>query len=279
MPNTLLIKVSTKLSSSFLLLVSIILMTSCDSQSLSNVNHFEEGVNLYHQGLFDEAIEKLDKAVEADPNSSAPHEAKSEIYRMIGKLDLSLDSLNEAIKTRPVAPDNVRLYRVRGRTHDMIGNFDLAEKDFGSAISLSPKDATLYGDRAWFYFTQEKYYQSAEDWETSVNLNPSDISTAFYSSLTYYKLEDYKKVIDLNNAVIESDPGHGNAYNQIGEAYFQLGEYGKALASFDKAIELYGDRGIYYKNRGNTHNKLGNKELGKSDLKQACELNPGLCSE
>ena len=54
------------------------IFVSCNNEE-SNVDHFQKGIDLYHQGLFDEAIEELDKAVLADPNASAPYEAKSEI--------------------------------------------------------------------------------------------------------------------------------------------------------------------------------------------------------
>lgn len=257
------------------ILMALMIFISCNNQD-SDVDHFQEGIELYHQGLFDEAIVELDKAVLDDPNSSAAHEAKSEIYRMTGKLDLSLQSLNEAIKTRPEPPDNIRLYRVRGRTHDMLGNADLAEKDLGSAISLSPEDPTLYADRAWFYFVQERYDKSVEDWETSMKLDSADVSIKFYSSLSYYKIGEYARVIALNQEVIKVDPEHGNAHNQIGEAYIEMGDYQNALSALNTAIGLHDDRGIYYANRSRVYEKLGNTGLSNTDLKKACELNTDL---
>ena len=268
-------KEHSRLTTILCICISVMIFVSCNNEE-SNVDHFQKGIDLYHQGLFDEAIEELDKAVLADPNASAPYEAKSEIYRMTGKLDLSLQSLNEAINTRPEPPDNIRLYRVRGRTHDMLGNIDLAEKDLGSAISLSPEDATLYADRAWFYFVQEMYYKSVEDWERSMKLDPRDISTKFYSSLSYYKIGEYPRVIILNEEVIKVDPGHGNAHNQIGEAYIEMGEYQNALSALNTAIGLHDDRGIYYANRSRVYEKLGNTGLSNTDLKKACELNTDL---
>ena len=91
-------KEHSRLTTILCICISVMIFVSCNNEE-SNVDHFQKGIDLYHQGLFDEAIEELDKAVLADPNASAPYEAKSEIYRMTGKLDLSLQSLNEAINT------------------------------------------------------------------------------------------------------------------------------------------------------------------------------------
>ena len=41
------------------ILMALMIFISCNNQN-SDVDHFQEGIELYHQGLFDEAIVELD---------------------------------------------------------------------------------------------------------------------------------------------------------------------------------------------------------------------------
>ena len=87
--------------------------------------------------------------------------------------------------------------------------------------------------------------------------------------LTDQAIKDYTKAIEL-------DPRDTHAYYNRGNTYYKKGQYDQAIKEYTKAIELnpklaeaYDDRGFAY------FDKLGDKNRGCTDWKQACDL--GVC--
>ncbi len=73
-------------------LFSLLLSTSDVSQIV------EEGFGLYFTGYYDEAIEKLNYAIELDPKNSVAHNYLGLIYHEKGETDKALPYYKKSVK-------------------------------------------------------------------------------------------------------------------------------------------------------------------------------------
>ena len=97
-------------------------------------------------------------------------------------------------------------------------------------------------------------------------------SHLYMSTFPHLTLGRYDRARELANRVIASDPTHGNAYHNRGRAYFGLGKYERAMEDYNKAIDIWDDRSIYYMSRFRLFRELGKSHLAENDLRLACEL-------
>ncbi len=89
------------------------------------------------------------------------------------------------------------------------------------------------------------------------------------------KCTDTQKAIEYLDDAIKLKPNFAGAYNNRGNAYCDLVQYKRAIEDYNVAINLNPDFANAFVNRGNAYLSSGNKELGCSDVKKACDL--GLC--
>lgn len=63
------------------------------------------GVDYLRKGLHDQAIEKLERAVDQDPASASAHSALAFAYAQTGKFDEAEDEYRDAVRADPESPD------------------------------------------------------------------------------------------------------------------------------------------------------------------------------
>ncbi len=77
-----------------------------------------------------------------------------------GKFDQAIQVFNEGLKANP---DDAVLYDLRGRAYFAKGQNAQALADHTRALSLNPRLAEAYKNRALVYYTQEDFHRAAED--------------------------------------------------------------------------------------------------------------------
>ena len=85
-------------------------------------------------------------------------------------------------------------------------------------------------------------------------------------------IEDYNKTIELN-------PSLDEVYNNRGVAYYKRGDYQRAIVDYTKTIELNPDDPIAYYNRGETLLHLNKWEEAKTDLTTAKDKGANIINE
>ena len=111
-----------------LCILSVILaIGSCHGGSAKDAKSYvAQGVDLIKKEQYNQAIDILDKAIQADPN-----------YALA--------------------------YNYRGIAHYRSKSFDKAMADFNKAIQLNPNLAEAYNNRAYCYFHNRDYQKAEED--------------------------------------------------------------------------------------------------------------------
>ena len=171
------------------------------------------------KGDVERALSDFDAAIKLDPRRADLYVDRGNVWASKGDDIKSIADYDAAIK---LDEDNsaggaVAAWMGKARLHLQKKDLDAAIMDLDAAIKLSPKDATLYVDRAGVFTT---------------------------------KGEEERALADYGEAII-ADPASGFAYNTRGDFFRGKGDYARAAADYDKAIEAqpadltgYGNRAL-----------------------------------
>lgn len=120
-----------------------------------------------------------------------------------------------------------------GKSYLVRQEFDMAIKEFNSALKLSPKNSSVLVERGTAYNAINKYDQAIADF----------------------------------TGALASDKSNYLAYNNRGVAYWRKNDLTKALADFDSAIKADGKQAIAYLNRLGA--SLGYRDTREAQLSAA----------
>jgi tetratricopeptide (TPR) repeat protein len=152
------------------------------------------------------------------------------------KHELAARAFSRALR---LSPEHKLAFAARGRAYWRIGRYELADKDFQSAIDVDPAYAAPYCHRGTMMLEAE--------------MGSSD-------EAIYY----------LNKA-IDFDPGYTTPYLILGQFYEQTGQAGKAEGSFTKALQSTRQKGRAHYLRARHYSKRYNPNASQKDFKTACE--------
>lgn len=96
----------------------------------------------------------------------------------------------------------------------------------------------------------------------------------FASASQAYKARQYETAVELLKLVVDREPKHKLAWNNLGLAYVMLGQTKEAVASFQKQIEINPFDPWAYNNLGNTYLTMGKEKEAEEALRKQIEINP-----
>jgi len=158
------------------------------------------------------------------------------------------------------------------------GDYDLALDVCTKLIKLTSSSAinmaTCYNNRGLAYMGLGRYREAIEDFNTSLEANPSFYGALANRGLVHVYTGEYREAVDDITAAMNLGPEDVRLYANRGNAYFYLGKYGKALSDLDKAIELNNGNPNYFIMRGLLNKYLGYDKYALSDFDSAAGLKP-----
>ena len=102
----------------------------------------------------------------------AKAEAAAELGRDLALQGLYEEAIQELGKAIQLDPDFARTYVDRGDVYDYIEDFERAMDDYDKAIRLKPDYALTYLQRGLVYAKLEEWQRAMEDFDTLINLYP-----------------------------------------------------------------------------------------------------------
>jgi len=227
--------------------------------------------SLTDSGRLDDAAQACAEILNIVPNFAEAFSKRGNVYQKLGKHELALSDLSNAIELKP---DLAEAYFNRAITYNRLGKRELALSDFSKAIELKPDDTEPYNNRGLMYHRLGKYDLAHKDFTRAIALK-ADYADAYYNrGLAYQQLGDYQLALVDYAKAVELKPEYAQAYNNQGNVYQQLGKYELARASYTRAIALRPNHMGTYNNRGLANQQLGNDRLALDDYAKAIELNP-----
>lgn len=186
---------------------------------------------------FEQAIEYLLKAVEADPANSLLHRDLGGVYAEAGEHSRASASYEAALALRPADPS---LHKALARAFLNTKQLEKAEQQFRRALSLDPGSAGLQSDLG----------------KTLIDLG---------------RLEEAEQLL---RGALQADADDGNTHNRLGTLLRFKGEYENAEAHFREAIRLGADVGDAYNNLGAVLSEQGKPAEAEACFRSAVAHEP-----
>lgn len=170
------------------------------------VRFFNQGVPLFNEKKYDEALKYFDKAVIVDS-------------------------------------ENPEGYRERGVCYLQMGEKDEAVKDFNTVIKADKevKDLVTRINLALIYFQADDYEKASPLYEEVLKHDPENIMAISKLALIYQQQEKSEMAIKLYEKVTRTKKDDPDLWFNLGILYFQMGRYEEAFKSFNNVVDLNPD--------------------------------------
>ena len=155
-----------------------------------------------------ELEKKYDKVIDRNPNDAEVYKKRGDSCYHQGKYDSAILNYNTAIELKE---NYLEAYYQRAITYDALKQYLRAIQDYAKVIEANPDfdDADNKFDSAFLNYRQKPPSSLTEDYYERAN--------DFYHSMDYFQaVQNYAKVL-------ECDPRHKSAFDNLKLAYDNLG--------------------------------------------------------
>jgi tetratricopeptide (TPR) repeat protein len=204
----------------------------------------DRGNALVENGMYAEAIQCYDKALEINPKDETVWNNRALTLVRLNRFSEAIESYDKALEINPTVEkiwSNKGLVLARMKQTD--GKIDLQK-----IVSSMPESRE-----------QEIAKKSMEH---------------MVMGNTMYSMGKYKDAIDSFNESLQIEPGNNIAWNNKGLALAKSGKIDEAIACYDKALQIEPNDHVILNNKGNALYKKGNIKEALKSYEAAFELNP-----
>jgi len=176
------------------------------------------------------------------------------------------------------SPFKARPYINRGLAFEEKGAYNLALKDYTTALTLEPDYAEAYFNRGSLLAKLGRFHQAFQDFEKVEKLRPDSFFLANNRAVALALSGQLEKAIDEFNRALTINPEYAEALRNRGIAYFRSGKIELAIKDFTSAVNLDPKEPLAYYYRAIAYYQTGLTDKARQDLKQYSQLTGQDCS-
>ncbi|MEM7008025.1 MAG: tetratricopeptide repeat protein [Thermodesulfobacteriota bacterium] len=189
-------------------------------------------------GRIDDALEKLEKSIEIDPNHSQSFTLLGKIYassKDSEQREKSIKILKRAVELNPRDAESLLFL---GIIETEAGNYNSAEKHFKKITELYPDNERGFFFLARLYYEKGDFDKAEELYNESLQLNPSFVMALIELALVYEKQGRYEESENIYKSIISLYPNTLDTYVRYGNFLFRVNRKEDAQEQFEKAENL-----------------------------------------
>src|SRR6185312_16395276 len=155
--------------------------------------------------------------------------------------------------------------------------YHAALRDLTRAITLNPKYAAAYHNRADAYLVIGMYKEAADDATQAINLLPPDTpdpDLLLLRARAYSGDKKYNQAVDDLNKLIELKPDLIEAYVERGMVFTQVRRFDDAIGDLTRAIEIANNDPLSLRIRGQIYEALARSDEAIADYRNALVQDP-----
>jgi len=173
------------------------------SDSLAEAQvHFDEGVRLAAEGLYQEAVMRLKLATRTDPDHAEARVELGRAYHKMGQLPKAVKAYLSALEIRS---NLVTAYKSLGAAYDELGQFVNALRVYTKAITFAPQDADLRIDLGLVYFNVGSYAEAIKAFRQALNIDSHGARAHYCLGLVYLDLGDINMALEEYSHLSDPD--------------------------------------------------------------------------
>lgn len=186
----------------------------------------------------------LNQAIGVDPNYALAYHGLSYYYYLV--VDWTMSPDDAMPKSKRAAQKAIEVDDTLASAHTDLAsvywyydwNWPAAEKEFGRAIELDPKDALTREQYGWYLVTMGRVDEGLAEAKKSQQLDPLNQEHTSVLGWDLYLAHRYDESLEQQRKAIELDPNYWPGYSWLGHALVQRGHYQEAITSFQKAVAI-----------------------------------------
>lgn len=185
-----------------------------------------------------DALAKVEKAVELDPNSALIRAYYAEVI-----IDEDITAFQQAREQAELAvqmdPNLMEAQRALGYVWERTANYDLAFDAYQNALRINPNLALIHIAIGNMYFNrEEKEIRLAIDsYIRASTLAPRDVVPLRLIAQAYAWDGEFGKASQYASTAVELEPSNPRLHGDLGRMYYKNGDYEAAIASLFLAIQ------------------------------------------
>lgn len=231
----------------------------------------QEAATFLQQGNPDKALEICKKILAKEPKSFEANQIAGVVSLQKGLFENALDYLDRALK---VDNQNVRIWSNRSLAFSGLKRFKDAHLSADKAISLNSQFPEALYNKATIYIKEERLNDAVEYLDKFIQLKPDHYLAIFLKSDLLRKLEKFDQAILACKQVVELKPDFSNALINLGQLLSDQERYEEALIYLEKALKIEPNFPAIYNNIGVTLERMGKFAEAHEYFSKAIKLNP-----
>lgn len=198
--------------------------------------------------LLDKARNACERAVQLD-SASAGQTCLGVVYYETGKYGDAVQQLQRAIEAEPT---NDEAYRWLAKAYEGKEDIAQAEATFKRAVALRPNYWGGYSMLGAFYFRKSRFNDALAQFKQAISLAPDNFR--LYSNLggVCLAMGEYEKAISYLEKSNSLHPT-AEALSNLGVAYFYLKRYGDAANAYERATRISPNEQLIWGNLGEAY--------------------------
>jgi len=275
------------------------LYTGMDSTILADL-WLKKGCLYAILGNQQDALDSLDQALLANPNSPDAYLVKSQVYVEMEQNQQALDSMKRYFELVPESDDyrltlaqlmlmqgdistaqeqltqlvdkglaDAQVFGLRGSCYFQTEVYNLAEMDFTRCIDLGSGTKDIYYYRGICRMMAENYMEAAADFDSAQVAGME--GTMYLQALCRYQAGEYEKALPLLANLLDNDGKDVNVNFYYGVCCMQVENYVIAIQSFTNSISRGEMIQASYYNRAMCYVKQNDLESSLKDFDMAAK--------
>lgn len=169
-----------------------------------------------------------------------------------------------------IDPFNYDARLLSGKANYQIENYPEAEKEF-TTILRSTNMFEPYYLRGKTYFELEQFELAIRDFNSALKLSPENKDVLFNIAYTSELLENFQESINAYKEILKIDSMDSKVYVNLGNVMGSLDDHNSAITYFSKAIEITPNDAVPYFNRGNEKIMIGELTGAIEDIEKSLQ--------
>lgn len=266
--------------------------------------YVQRAVAFYKEGIFDEAIKDMARAMKIDSLNPAYHHTLSDIYMennnsrlairtmervvdlyperipsllKLGELQLIVKQNQESIKTvskiLQIDKQNADAFLLMGLNLKEMGEKDRAIAAFKNAVAANA-DLIDGWVNLGILLEEKKDNKALEYLETALRIDSTSEEALHAKALYYQNRNQLKEAIAIYKEIPKFDKNNADAFYNIGLLYMDLDSVKQAKNNFNIAVNVDPQYVLGYFFRGVASEKLNDLNEAKADYEQTLRLAP-----
>jgi tetratricopeptide (TPR) repeat protein len=249
--------------------VGELIVQQVEEQKALAVSLYVDAMMLNDLSQHQEAMKKLDLAIELDPAFALAYSMKGDIYQV--RKDYS-DSAGAYEKATQLDPWSFKDFFNLGKVTQVMKEFARAVKAYVSACNLDPNHFEAQYGAAQCYYELKEYLPSLEHAQKAKTINPASGEVEFLIGDVQEAQKNHLEAIDSYRRAMEIKGNDPNIMVPLAAVYLRTGRYSAAKELLTEVIRIDPNKGLAHQYMGFVQLKFKETDLAVESYKTAVTI-------